>query len=460
MRLLARCTIFALVSSLLLLPVATRAIWVAMDLRQTVTTSDEIVVATLQDVRSRHENDYDLGEGDLVVERVVWGTSKPGETLVLRWRNRAGIVCPRVEHTGSQAQRQLWFLTRNADGSVQADHPDRVMPVEELETVMDTLAVYPYRVIAPNCDAGQRATITIEFRNATSRALTVPGFDRENGELAYGDGFKFTPGFRNSQGQGIALALKPDAPFRYDASLASQTLGPGDSFRVELPFSDMVGALEPGYVRFGVQLSGMKVEYGFSVRSVWQARLERVIDTSNEVPFYLQTIRAKAPEASAALSMLRLKPQAVASVVDELMALSDSLETNTRCEIMMLVSHVDSEPERRVDFFLDRVDDPDRRVRDTAFGSACNVVAFRNLEYRREEIVARLMAQLDDEDPLVRQSAASSLSSLRAVMAVPSLQRLVSHDGVEQVRRSAQYAIDTIEGRNCCKCRETAKVIP
>jgi len=81
------------------------------------------------------------------------------------------------------------------------------------------------------------------------------------------------------------------------------------------------------------------------------------------------------------------------------------------------------------------------------------------VQYRRDEVVSRLMERLWDEDAQVRDAATSKLADMRVGIAVPELQRLATGDASEGVRKSAQWAIDTIEGRNCCKCRER-KVLP
>jgi HEAT repeat protein len=106
-----------------------------------------------------------------------------------------------------------------------------------------------------------------------------------------------------------------------------------------------------------------------------------------------------------------------------------------------------------MDFFLDRIADPSREVRVSAHSGVYALLQSGKWEYRREEAIALFLSDLDDEDPTVRRSAIGTASNARILEALPLLKRMVLYDGDAQIRRSAQQAIDVLEGRNPCTNR-------
>jgi hypothetical protein len=458
MRLLARVVFLILLSSLLFAAAAHASAYVLAELRQLVTASDDIVVGTLQNVGSIEEDGRIMGQGDLLVERVMWSRARPGETLSLRWYTASKVTGGIVALDQSERTSQLWFLTRDRNGSVSASR-QRMTP-EDAGTVLDTLAAYPYRVIAPDREPGQAAVVTLEFRNATARAIAVPAVRNVNGLLTYGDGFALKTSVYPDDRARAPLSLRTNASFHHDPTLPAVVLSPGESSRVEIPFSALYDSLPPGLCQVDVGVNGHTTQHRFRMISRWVNALTRVRGTPAEGPFHVQTIRSRAPEAKSAIIELLSNRDMATAVSPDLMQLCDSLETDMRGQVMLALVHTSTKPEERIDFFMDRIDDSAPAVADAALFSASAVLGGTNIQYRRDEVIQRLIERLGDEDPKVRHSAASHLSDLHATAALPDLQRLVGNDASEDVRRSAQWAIDTIEGRKCCTCRDKAKVIP
>jgi HEAT repeat protein len=135
------------------------------------------------------------------------------------------------------------------------------------------------------------------------------------------------------------------------------------------------------------------------------------------------------------------------------MRMCDSLETNIRAQVIALVGSLKLDEETRLEFLLERIDDAEPAVKRAAWSGVCQILGHQAVQYRRDEVVARLLAQLEDPDPDVRRTAANALASIKEMGAVPSLHSLATGDSDERVRRDAVRAIETIEGRNrCCSC--------
>jgi hypothetical protein len=191
----------------------------------------------------------------------------------------------------------------------------------------------------------------------------------------------------------------------------------------------------------------------------WEHRAELLLGSPAEIQLYVQTIREQPFEARTAVLMLRMNGYRAAAVAPEIMAMCDSLQTRLRCDVITLVSAMQIDAEMRLDFLLDRIDDANPEVRKAALTGACNVLASRTVEYRREEVIYRLIVDLDNEDSDVRNAAAMSLGSLRATGAVPDLKRVATDDSTPRVRNSARGAVDAIEGRNSCTCAQAQPIV-
>lgn len=434
---------------------------VLQDVRQLITSSDDILIGTVQTLGTTEVDGRPVGQGDLRVDRALWSRAKPGEILKLRWPAGTRGLGVNIMLDESAQKSELFFLTRDLDGAVRSNH-QRMKPDDE-QMVLDTLAAYPYQVIAPDRDRGEPVVVTLRFRNATDRDIMVPAVRNVGGKVTYGDGFSFKALIFASDERGRPLEMRPalapiGEPFHHDRTLASVVLHPGESSQVELSLTELYGSVPTSQCELTTGVNGRTTHHRFRVRSRWESELLRVVETPAEAPFYLQTIRAGAGQARIAMVELQSRPAIASQVAPELMQLCDSLDTEMRRWLISVVSRTDIAPEKRIDFLLDRADDPS--VGDAALFSASNVLG-RDKEYRRDEVVNRLMERLWDETPEVRDTATSSLANMHVVIAVPELQRLATGDASEGVRKSAQWAIDTIEGRNCCKCSEKkAKVLP
>ena len=181
----------------------------------------------------------------------------------------------------------------------------------------------------------------------------------------------------------------------------------------------------------------------------------RVGGTPAELRGHVQTLRDRSPKSSSAIIQLRLAGDAAVAVAPDLMRMCDSLETHVRCDVISLVAQMNLDAETRLEFLLDRVDDPERAVSKNAWGGVTHVLRDQSVQYRRDEVIDRLAAHLNDDDPQIRISAARMLASIKAINAVPDLQSAASADPDALVRKSAARAIDTIEGRGpCCRCED------
>jgi hypothetical protein len=442
-----------LLSPLTRLPPA-HASELALSHRDLVTDSDVIVVATLRDTRSEMKYGLKVEDGILHVERVLCGNVKIGDALPLRWENFPSVACPRVEHGRHLHKSRLWFLTRGEEGVYRAGTDQRARPPDDVETFIDTLAAYPYRVVTPRYDLGAKAIVSIEFRNVTALPLSVPTVRVSDGRVTHGRGFELEFDPRYSMGVETPTDLRPGA-LTEDDRLERTTLAPGETRRVEIPFSDLISEMPVGLYRFDVRVDGRRTTHGIRVQTEWESAVDRVRNTPAEVPYHIQTLRSGGPFADSAIMMLRLKRIETARFADELMSLCDSLDTPLRTQVMNLITWLDIPSEDQMDFYLARADDPRAEVR----ASASNGIGIllQSSSYRREEAVAFLLTMLDDEDPMTRRGAIGTVNNARVVEALPSLKIIARNDPDEETRRSAWWAIDVLEGRQPCKDRRIEK---
>ncbi len=430
-------------------PAPAHAIEMAYSHRGLVTDSEVIVIATLRGTSGYMKNGCFIDEGILDVDRVVCGSVAPGDSLLVRWQNYPGVAGRGVSHYPNIGKSRLWFLKGDVEGVLRADTEQRVWPVDELETFLDTLAAYPYYVRTPEYAIGERVVITIEFRNATTSTLSVPTIRVANGRVVYGQGFNLVLKTGYSMGIETPVVFRPDVLTR-DAHLAHTNLAPGETRRVDLPLSGLLTEMPPGLYRFNVHVDGHVTGHGVRVQTSWETGLDRVRGTPGEIPYYIQTLRDGDPESGSALMMLSLARKETARFADELMSLSDSLRTSMRLEIMRLIGRLDTPIEELVDFYLARIDD--RVVGAGAVFGASQMLDGGN-PYRRDEIVNALLALLDDEDLATRLGAIGTVSNCRITAALPALRIIARYDPDEEARRDAWWAIDVLEGRMPCKDR-------
>lgn len=427
------------------------AIEMSMSHRGLVTDSDVIVIAILEGTHGEMKYGRYVEEGMLRIQRVVCGDVKTGEMLLLRWSNFPGVVCPRVAHGQHTNKSRLWFLKRDTDGTYLAGTDQRSWPADEVETFIDTLAAYPYHVITPRYNLGDRVVVTIEFRNATASPLSVPTIRVLEGRVTYSNGFALVLHPAYSMGEEKPLTLRPGALER-NARLDRTTLAPGERYRADVSFSDIVLNASAGLYRFDVRVDGRMTTHGVRVQSEWETACDRVRDTPEEFPFYIRTLRAGGPRADDAIRMLEVKRTETSRFADELMSLCDSLDTQPRWQVMRLIRWLDVPTETQMDFFLACIGDAAPEVRACAAGGIGQLV--QSGAYRRDDGVAFLLTLLDDEDPMTRHGAVGTISNARISEGLPSLRIIARYDPDEETRRSAWWAIDVLEGRRPCKDRK------
>ena len=109
-----------------------RATWGYLEAQELLEETDLIVVATLSEASEITANGVDYGQGILKVERVVYPSSETEiESLLLRWRNRTNLGCPRIDPRPHAEQALVWLLTRSDDGTVRADYPRRMIQLAD-----------------------------------------------------------------------------------------------------------------------------------------------------------------------------------------------------------------------------------------------------------------------------------------------------------------------------------------
>ena len=106
------------------------ASWLHIPIERLVADSDLAVVGVLSDVRERKENakdgfTYIFREGRIRVDEVVFGVAKAGDDLLLKWTD--GGPGEDLNHQQHAGLRVVWLLRRDADGSVLADYPWRII---------------------------------------------------------------------------------------------------------------------------------------------------------------------------------------------------------------------------------------------------------------------------------------------------------------------------------------------
>lgn len=114
--------------------------------KELVKDSDLIVVGTLQSVSEYRTNEYDYGEGKILINRVISDNTetartaplKPGDKIQLKWQNPF-ISCPRVEHKRNENKEGIWLLKVQDDGTVRADYQERFISLDKLDEIKGQL---------------------------------------------------------------------------------------------------------------------------------------------------------------------------------------------------------------------------------------------------------------------------------------------------------------------------------
>jgi hypothetical protein len=129
------------------------------------------------------------------------------------------------------------------------------------------------------------------------------------------------------------------------------------------------------------------------------------------------------------------------------------LETKTRLQVMGMIPWLNIPPDSRMDYYLERIDNPIPEIRAAAGGGVGRVLQDRSVDYRRDEAIALLMSLLDDENAIVRRAAVSAFWNAGASIALPSLKFFARYDGDLEIRREARRVVNAMEGRNPCSDR-------
>jgi hypothetical protein len=108
-----------------------RGDWAHISTEELLKKTDLVVVARLTDVREFTRGDTDYGIGILVVSDIMRGDSKIDRRIKLEWSNPSQLACPRVEHRHNVGKSLIWLLEKSRSGGVSANHPWRVISLEE-----------------------------------------------------------------------------------------------------------------------------------------------------------------------------------------------------------------------------------------------------------------------------------------------------------------------------------------
>jgi len=155
-----------------------------LELLSLVNDGDLIVVGTLRHVREYTRDEVDHGEGEVRVEKVLWGRCAEGDTLSIKWENGPGIHS-RVEHAHLQDTVGVWFLKATTRGTVSATHNSRqdVARLPEIERLIQT------HCLRVSVDWQPKEVVCkVVLRNPTPHPRRVPWFASEPGKLSMGPG--------------------------------------------------------------------------------------------------------------------------------------------------------------------------------------------------------------------------------------------------------------------------------
>lgn len=180
--------LFPLLLLLLALPASARASWAYVSVEELVQETDLIVVGTLRDVSEHTAADVDYGQGRIEVREVIWGKVSPGDSLLLKWSNPSGVICPRVEHDSNRGEG-IWLLTREGE-AVAADYPGRFVEMSERRRVEAALARSPVVLRAESYWVGRDApmSFTVVYRNVSSAPREFPAVAFDAGRLRLSHG--------------------------------------------------------------------------------------------------------------------------------------------------------------------------------------------------------------------------------------------------------------------------------
>ena len=142
-------------------PLRLPARWRIISLDEAVRDSDLIIIGRLNNLAEAMTSLFDYGQGDLIVDEVLWGKATPGQKLPLVWVNQSVFICPRLEHQDHLNKPLIWLLNQQPDGKVRADNPGRFIEIEQRLAVVELLlrkkkipagkAIRKQPVFGPHC---------------------------------------------------------------------------------------------------------------------------------------------------------------------------------------------------------------------------------------------------------------------------------------------------------------------
>jgi len=208
------------------------AMWALVPLDDLVQDSDLIVVGALDSVSEYSQSGMDYGHGTILIDEVIWGAASAGESVTLKWQNKSGLVCPRVEHRENQGKKAIWLLTVEHAGVVRANYPGRFVDLSKRTEVEQILRKKPLCLRAAKYAFGadEPVNVSMVFRNPTQSSIAFPGVEFRDGQLlvsprvaltlfsGYGETQKIT-----SPLQGRVVSSKNAAPILVE---------PGQEFRL------------------------------------------------------------------------------------------------------------------------------------------------------------------------------------------------------------------------------------
>ena len=159
-------------------------------LENLVQDSDIIVIGTLERLSQYTHNGMDYAQGRIVIDEVVWGSANPGDLLTLKWQNKSGLVCPRVEHGHNEGKQGIWLLTVDPGGGVRANYPGRFVGLDQRSSVVRCLTknLLSLRAAQPFYTADEPVNVSLVFRKPTQEFIEFPGVEYRDGQLLMAPG--------------------------------------------------------------------------------------------------------------------------------------------------------------------------------------------------------------------------------------------------------------------------------
>lgn len=147
--------------------------------------SEIIVVGTLTNVSEHSKDDMDYGEGNIIVEEVLFGNVKKGEKLLLKWSNPSNLGCPRTEHSHHKNIKAIWLLNTSDKGEVYANHSGRFVRLSKLNLIKKIMTNTKVSLYSDELfvKLNEPLNVTLKIRNYSHNEKRLPGFEVKDGIL-------------------------------------------------------------------------------------------------------------------------------------------------------------------------------------------------------------------------------------------------------------------------------------